>query len=118
MNGDGQGIGAGESYTLGWGEELTMNQRLDHLVEQLATAPTDRTLEGFEAGVSRSIIAQRARARAGAALAPVGVASVGLALAIGLAAGGVTAATSAAAAPKGEAFLVASNLAPSTLLND
>ncbi len=95
-----------------------MNQRLDHLVEQLAAAAPDRTLEGFEAGVSRSIVARRARSRASAALAPVGVASVGLALAIGLAAGGVTAATSATAEPKAQTFLIASNLAPSSLLDD
>lgn len=95
-----------------------MSQRLDHLVEQLAAAPADRTLEGLEAGVSRSIIARRARSRASAALAPVGAASVGLALAIGLAAGGVTAATSAAAEPNVQTFMVASNLAPSSLLGD
>lgn len=95
-----------------------MNQRLDHLVERLAAAPADRTLEGLEAGVSRSIVARRAQSRVSAAFAPVGVASVGLALAIGLTAGGVTAATSAAAEPKAGSFLVASNLAPSSLLDD
>lgn len=93
-----------------------MNQRLDHLVEQLAAAAPDRTLEGFEADVSRGIVARRARSRASVALAPVGVASVGLALAFGLAAGGVTAATTAE--PKAQAFLIAANLAPSTLLED
>lgn len=55
-----------------------MTQRLDHLVEQLAAAPS----------------------------------------AIGLAAGGVTAATSATAEPRAQTFLIASNLAPSSLLDD
>lgn len=95
-----------------------MTQRLDHLVGRLAAAPADRTLDGLEAGVGRSIIARRAQSRASAALAPVGVASVGLALAIGLAAGGVTAVASASGQPQAQTFLLASNLAPSSLLDD
>ena len=92
-----------------------MSEPLDHLVERLAASPTDRSLEDFGADVSRGVTRWRAQARTARALAPVRVASIGLALAMGVAVGGVTAAGSIAA-PRTSAVLSGSNLAPSTLL--
>lgn len=94
-----------------------MNERLDHLVDRLAAAPTDRSLEHFEAQVTRGIARRQAQARAAAALAPVRVASIGLALAMGVTVGGVTAASSMGAPRPAGAFGVTADLAPSTLLD-
>ena len=93
-----------------------MNERLDHLVERLAASPTDRPLHHFEAQVTREIAKRRARAHTASALAPVRVASIGLALATGVTVGGVTAASSVAAPRAAGLFSVSADLAPSTLL--
>jgi hypothetical protein len=93
-----------------------MTERLDHLVERLAALPTDRSLDHFDAQVSRGVAGRRAQAHAASALATVRVASIGLAMAMGVAAGGVTAASSFAAPRPSGVFKVASDLAPSTLL--
>ena len=95
-----------------------MNERLDHLVEKLAASPTDRSLAHFEAEVSRSIAGRQSQARTTAALAPVRVASVGLALAIGVTSGGMTAARYVAAPHQAGVFSAAGELAPSTLLEE
>jgi hypothetical protein len=92
-----------------------MSERLDHLVERLAVSPTDRSLENFDADVSRGVSRWRAQAQTAGALAPVRVASISLALAMGVAVGGVTAAASIAV-PRTSAVLSGANLAPSTLL--
>jgi hypothetical protein len=92
-----------------------MNDRLNHLVEQLAAAPTDRSLDDLDARIARSIAERRAEARVAWALTPVRVAAVGVALVMGVAAGGVTAASSVAPHPAGAVF-AASDLAPSSLL--
>lgn len=93
-----------------------MSERFDDLVARLAASPVDRSLDGLDAEIGRSIVHRRREARTLAALGPVRVAAVGLALAMGLTAGGAVA-TSALMAPQvsGE-FAIASNLAPSTLL--
>ena len=93
-----------------------MSERLDDLVERLAASPTDRSLEHFDADVNRSVARWRAQARATRAMAPVRVASIGLALAMGVTAGGVTAAASITAPRNVGGFPVAADLAPSTLL--
>jgi hypothetical protein len=93
-----------------------MSERLDHLIGQLAAAPIDHALDQLEAEIHRGIGRRRAQARATAALTPVGVVSVGLALAMGVALGGLSSATSATALRHGGSFSVAMNLAPSTLL--
>ena len=93
-----------------------MNGRLDDLVKRLAGEPSGLELAGLEGDVVLGIAARRLQARQVAKLAPVGAASVGLALAIGLAAGGATAA--ATVAKNGDAFAVSSSLAPSTLLGE
>ena len=93
-----------------------MDERLDSLVERLAALPTDRSLDHFDADVDRGRVRWEALAHVSRALAPVNVASVGLALAIGLTVGGATAAASVAVTHPPVAFPVASELAPSTLL--
>ena len=92
-----------------------MNERLDHLVDRLAASPTDRSLDHLEAQVSRGIAGRQAQARTAAAMAPVRVASIGLALAMGVTVGGVTAASSIGSPRLAGAF-GAADLAPSTLL--
>lgn len=93
-----------------------MSERLDSLVERLAATPTDHSLDHFDADVGRSVARWRARARTARALEPVRVASIGLALAMGITVGGVTAAASIAVPRTQGVFSPAADLAPSTLL--
>ena len=93
-----------------------MDQRLDPLLQRLATSATDRSLDRFDAEVNRGVARWRDRARTAAALAPIGVASIALALAMGVTVGGLTAALSVAAPHASGAFSMAADLAPSTLL--
>lgn len=92
-----------------------MSERLDDLIERLATAPADRPLDALEAEIAFGITRRRDQARLVGSLAPVRAAAVGLAMALGLAVGGVTAAA-ATPARHADAFAVAPALAPSTLL--
>lgn len=93
-----------------------MRNRLDELVGRLALAPTDRALDGLEAEVGRSIVRERRNALTARALAPVRLASIGLAVAMGVTAGGA-AATSAMLKPQPvRVFSLADTLAPSSLL--
>ena len=98
-----------------------MSERLDQLVERLNASLTDRSMEHFDADVVRGVVRLQAQAQAQAratrAIAPVRVASIGLALAIGVTAGGVTAAASITAPRNAGGFPVAADLAPSTLLD-
>ena len=94
-----------------------MSERLDQLVERLNASLTDRSMEHFDADVVRGVVRLQAQARATRAIAPVRVASIGLALAIGVTAGGVTAAASITAPRNAGGFPVAADLAPSTLLD-
>jgi hypothetical protein len=93
-----------------------MSDRLDDLLDRLAAAPIDRGLDGLEADVGRAIRRRRGEVRTTALLAPVRVASIGLALAMGITAGGVTAAAAMAGPHPSGAFSSAADLAPSTLL--
>ena len=93
-----------------------MSDRLDDLINRLAAAPIDRSLAALEADIGRRIARRRREARATMLLAPVRVASVGLALAMGVAAGGLTAAAALAEPRSPGAFSGATDLAPSTLL--
>ena len=93
-----------------------MNDRLNRTLERLAETPTDRSLEFMEVEVSRGIGRWRGQARTASALASVRVASIGLALAMGVAFGGINAVTNSAAPRQVGAFAVAADLAPSTLL--
>lgn len=93
-----------------------MSERLDDLLARLAAQPVGRPLDGLESEVARRILIRRKEARTAIALAPVRVASIGLALAMGVTAGGA-AATAAIAGPHAYGtFSASANLAPSTLL--
>ncbi len=96
---------------------MTMDDRLDLLLQRLAASATDRSLDGFDAELDRGMARWRARAQAASALAPVRVASIALALAMGLTVGGLTAAMSIAAPHASSGFSAAADLAPSTLLD-
>ncbi len=87
-----------------------MSERLDEVVERLARAPSDRALDDLEAHVRREVRRRRVEARAVSALTPARVASVGVALAVGLLIG------ASVAAPSPGRVIWATNLAPSTLL--
>lgn len=91
-----------------------MSEKLDHLIERLAAAPTDRSLHGLEAEIGLGISRRRGEGRVAVRLVPIGAAAVGLALALGLTVGAMTA--SAAPARQADAFAVAPLFAPSTLL--
>ena len=93
-----------------------MSERLDGLVARLAGAPTDRVLDDLEAEVSRGILLRRQDAVAVSALAPVRIASIGLALAMGVTAGGAVAAAAMTRPTPYETFSSSAHLAPSTLL--
>ncbi len=93
-----------------------MSERLDEMVARLAAAPTDRALDNLDVEIARSILLRRREARTTAALAPIRLASVGLALAMGLTAGGALATTALMASPAYGFFSSGGHLAPSTLL--
>jgi len=93
-----------------------MRDDMDHLMARLAAVGPERSLDGFEQAVMRGVAKQREEIRATHALAPVRVASVGLALAIGVTAGGVAAATNVSQPRQLSPFSTAAHLAPSTLL--
>src|SRR5438094_7011290 len=65
-----------------------MSDDLDDLLGALARAPADRSLQGLENSVMRGVARTREDRRALRALAPLNMAMVGAALAIGLATGG------------------------------
>ncbi|MFI4964329.1 MAG: hypothetical protein ACHP9T_03080 [Caulobacterales bacterium] len=89
---------------------------MDELVGRLAGSATDHGLEGLEAEVGRRILLLRRQARTTTLLAPVRIASIGLALAMGTTVGGVTAAGALAGPRAPRVFSAAVELAPSTLL--
>ena len=93
-----------------------MRDDLDLLIAGLAAARADRSLDGLEQAVVRSVAQQREDIRATNALAPIRVASIGVALAIGVTTGGVAAATSVSQPRQLSPFSAAAHLAPSTLL--
>ena len=93
-----------------------MSDGLDARIARLASEPSPRRLDGLEAEVARSIAARRLEAAASDALAPVRLASVSLALALGITAGSAVAAAAVLSPPSYGAFSAAAHLAPSTLL--
>lgn len=95
-----------------------MDDRLDQLFERLAATPTDRSMDLLDLEIGRAIGRRRGETRTAAALAPVRMASVGMALAMGVTVGGVIAATAIGVPRQPGAFLLAGNLAPSALLED
>lgn len=93
---------------------MTLN--IDELVQRLAVQPIDRSLDGLELEVSRDIARRRADLKTNAALAPVRLASIGLALAMGVTVGGLVAASTISTPQQFSTFSTMAHLAPSTLL--
>ena len=92
-----------------------MTNDLDQMLARLAREG-EPALDGFEDAVLGGIARRREDARAVRALAPVRAASIGLALAFGVAAGGMAAATTLNAPHRLDTFSSSAHLAPSTLL--
>lgn len=90
-----------------------MSEELDGLIRRLAAASSDRSLDHLEAEVGHAIRRRRAEAGISAAMGPVAIASVALAMALGLAAG----ASLVSRSVQGETVSLASELAPSSLLD-
>lgn len=93
-----------------------MPNELDDLLNRLAREAPDVSLEGLEDMVLLGVARRRDALRAGRALAPARVASIGLALAVGVTAGGMAAATTLAKPHGLDTFSSSAHLAPSTLL--
>ncbi|HKR88007.1 MAG TPA: hypothetical protein VJS38_07510 [Phenylobacterium sp.] len=94
-----------------------MTRDLDDWIAELAAAPVDRSLVGLEASVGRAITAKTREARTLKALGPVRLATLGLALAMGVTAGGAVATAAIGTATPAGAFAAGARLAPSTLLD-
>jgi hypothetical protein len=93
-----------------------MNDRLDALVRRLAALPADRSLDTLEAEVEHGIYVKQHQQIASAALATLRVAAIGVALAMGVTAGGATAARAIFYAHPSATFSGSAHLAPSNLL--
>jgi hypothetical protein len=93
-----------------------MTRHLDDWIAALAAAPADRRLDRLEAQIGDDIAARRRDARTVKALAPLRIATVGLALAMGVTAGGAAAIAAIRAPQPAGPFAAATQLAPSTLL--
>ena len=93
-----------------------MSHELDALLSGLRQIGPDRSLAGLEAGVLGGIAQLREASRANTALTPLRVASIGIAMAIGVTAGGMAAARTAVEPRQLSAFSADAHLAPSTLL--
>lgn len=92
-----------------------MEDRIDALVRRLAVLPADRSLENLEAEVTAAIEGQP-KALSTLRFGPLRLASVGIALAMGIAAGGLSAAAAMSDSDPHGALLNWARLAPSTLL--
>ena len=92
-----------------------MNERLERLVEQLAGSPTDRVLDDLEARIGKDIRMRRHEAQLTSALAPTTGVAIALALALGVAVGGVMAVVNGAARSHGM-FAASDYFSPSHLL--
>ena len=102
-----------------YGPDLdSVDDRLDAILQHLASAPLDRSLDGLEAGVERGIELRRLQARSAAALRPVAMASIGLAMAIGIAAGSLATPERRDGRPSTGLFTEIADLAPSSLLEN
>ena len=93
-----------------------MRDDIDDLMARLAATRLERSLDGFEHAVLHGVAKQREEIQSARALAPVRVAFIGVALAIGVTTGGLAAATTLSQPRQVSPFLAAAHLAPSTLL--
>ena len=94
-----------------------MQNDLDQALTRLAAGRPDRSLDKLEHAVLSAIHQRRRDSSAAAALAPVRLASVSLALAIGATAGGMAAASTPLQPRQPSPFSTEAYLAPSTLLD-
>ncbi|HET6969856.1 MAG TPA: hypothetical protein VFH92_01915 [Phenylobacterium sp.] len=93
-----------------------MAEDLDRLLGRLSAA--DVALPGgLDESVLAAIASRREDGRKARALAPVGIASVGLAMAIGVTAGGLAAVAATAEPRQLSTFSADAHLAPSSLLD-
>lgn len=93
-----------------------MSDDLDDLLARLAQSASETSLDGLEEAVLGGVARRRESARSARALAPVRAASVGVALAVGMAAGGVAGTMTIGERQRLDTFSSAAHLAPSTLL--
>ena len=96
----------------------SVDDRLDSILQRLASAPLDRSLDGLEARVERGIELWRLQARAASALRPISIISVVLAMAIGIAAGSLAGPDRRDGRPATGLFTEIADLAPSSLLEN
>ena len=94
-----------------------MREDLDQLMAQLAADGTHRSLDGLEHTVMNAVRRRREDRSSERALAPIRLASVSLALAVGVTAGGMAAATTLLEPRQISPFSTEAHLAPSTLLD-
>ena len=93
-----------------------MSDNLDKLLARLTASAADRSLVGLGDAVMTTIGRQRAEAVASRSLAPARVFAVCFSVAVGVAAGGMAAATATAEPQQFSTFSSQAHLAPSTLL--
>lgn len=93
-----------------------MSERLDHLLDRLGASAAGRSLDGLEADVMRGLARAEADRRTASALAPFQVVAVGLAMAMGVTAGGLAAASTVEPLSQVGDLSIGAHLAPSTLL--
>lgn len=93
-----------------------MTNDLDHMLTRLARQSSGAALDGFEDDVQAGVARRREDIRASRALTPFRVASVGLAMAVGVATGGIAADATLTQPQRFDTFSLGAHLAPSTLL--
>lgn len=93
-----------------------MQDDLNKDLAELAAEGADRSMTGFEDGVLRGIAERREAARQSRLSSAYRTATVSLALAIGVTAGGLAAANTATQPREVNPFSTAAHLAPSNLL--
>lgn len=93
-----------------------MRDDVNKLLTGLAASEPDRSLVGFETAVLRDIAVRREAIRISRMTSAYRAATVSVALAIGVTAGGFAAATTAAQPRQVNPFSASTHLAPSNLL--
>ena len=94
-----------------------MSRPLDDVLQDLRAAPVDHDLSQLEPAVWRRIGGARMESAGSFSFMPMRAAMVVIALMAGVAIGGATAVSQAAAPRETEVFALNSQLAPSTLLD-
>lgn len=93
-----------------------MADDLDHMLERLSRLTSAAAKDDLENQVLAELARRRAESSASRALTPIRAVSVGLALAVGVATGGIAAVADLAETHRLNAFSAGPHLAPSTLL--